>query len=92
MGVKFSFQSIQSYALDTYPTYAASVGAASTFVRSFAGFGFPLFSLYLYQKLDFSWGNSVLALVASVIGLPAPLLLWTFGPALRAKSPYAAGK
>jgi len=91
-GVKFSFQSIQSYALDVYPTYAASVSAASTFVRSFAGFGFPLFAPYLYQRLGFGWGNSVLALVAVVIGLPAPVLLWVFGPALRARSPYAAGE
>ena len=90
-GVKFGLQCTQLYALDVYPLYAASASAGSLFLRSLAGFAFPLFAPYLYQRLDFGWGNSLLALIALVIGLPVPFLLWTYGPYLRKRSPYAAG-
>lgn len=91
-GIKYGLQCTQLYALDVYPTYAASASAAGTFMRSLAGFGFPLFAPYLYQRLDYGWGNSVLALVAVMIGLPMPFLLWVYGPALRRRSPYSAGE
>ncbi|EMR61286.1 putative mfs multidrug transporter protein [Eutypa lata UCREL1] len=90
-GVKFALQCTQLYALDVYPTYAASASAASMFVRSLAGFAFPLFAPYLYQSLHFGWGNTVLALVELAIGVPAPFFLWFFGPSLRSRSTYAAG-
>ncbi|RYP82075.1 hypothetical protein DL770_005697 [Monosporascus sp. CRB-9-2] len=90
-GVKFALQCTQLYALDVYPTYAASASAASMFVRSLAGFAFPLFAPYLYLSLQFGWGNTLLALIALVLGVPAPFFLWYFGPSLRRRSPYAAG-
>lgn len=90
-GVKFALQCTQLYALDVYPTYAASASAASMFVKSLAGFAFPLFAPYLYQSLHFGWGNTVLALVELAIGVPAPFFLWFFGPSLRSRSTYAAG-
>lgn len=64
---------------------------AGTVLRSMAGFGFPLFGPYMYERLGYGWGNSVLALLAVVIGWPAPILLWKYGEKLRAKSPFAAG-
>ena len=91
-GVKFGLQSTQLYVLDVYPLYAASASAAATFLRSLAGFTFPLFAPYLYKRLDFGWGNSLLALVALTIGLPTPFLLWFQGPKLRRMSQYAAGE
>ena len=90
-GVKYGLQCTQLYALDVYPTYSASASAASMFLRSLAGFGFPLFAPYLYESLEFGWGNSVLALIALVIGVPVPFLLWFYGPTLRKRSQYAAG-
>ena len=91
VGVKIGTQCSQSYAVDAYTLYAASAGAAGTFLRSLAGFGFPLFAPYMYDALDYGWGNSLLAFVAIAIGLPAPLLLWKYGPYLRSRSTYAAG-
>lgn len=91
IGVKYTLQCTQLYALDVYPTWAASASAGSLFLRSLTGFAFPLWAPYLYRRLGFGWGNSVLALVATVVGVPVPVLLWRFGPGLRRRSPYAAG-
>ena len=91
VGMKIATQCTQTYGVDTYPLYAASAGAAAFFLRSLAGFAFPLFAPYMYARLDYGWGNSLIALIALVLGLPAPFLLWRYGPWLRAKSQYAAG-
>ncbi|KAJ5550609.1 hypothetical protein N7535_001447 [Penicillium sp. DV-2018c] len=87
----FAFQCIQTYFVDTYARYAASALAAGAFLRSLAGFGFPLFAPYMYSALGYGWGNSLLGFVAVVIGTLAPVFLWRFGEALRKKSTYAAG-
>ena len=91
VGMKIATQCTQTYGVDTYPLYAASAAAAGTFLRSLAGFSFPLFAPYMYQRLDYGWGNSLIAFLAIALGVPAPFALWRWGPWLRAKSPYAAG-
>ena len=85
------YQSIQTYVIDSYTKYAASAVASITFLRSIAGFAFPLFAPELYAQLGYGWGNSLLAFVAIAIGVPAPWLFWKYGARLRAKSQYAAG-
>lgn len=91
MGVIIGFQCIQGFIVDTYARYAASAVAAGTVLRSLAGFGFPLFAPSLYARLDYGWGNTLLAFVGVVIGWPGPILLWKYGPSLRAKSTFASG-
>ncbi|KAK9490126.1 major facilitator superfamily domain-containing protein [Lipomyces doorenjongii] len=91
IGTIVAFQCIQTYLVDAYTRYAASALAAATVLRSLAGFGFPLFAPTMCKALDYGWGNSVLAFVGIVLGVPAPLLLWRFGEPLRQKSPFAAG-
>jgi len=90
-GTMACFQCIQAYLVDTYTLYAASALAAATVLRSLAGFGFPLFAPRLFERLDYGWGTTLLAALAVLIGWPAPLLLWRYGEALRARSPFAAG-
>lgn len=90
-GVIIGFQCIQTYLVDSYTMYAASAIGAATVLRSSAGFGFPLFAPYMYNALDYGWGNSLLGFIAIGIGLPAPVLLWMFGKKLRERSPFAAG-
>ena len=85
------YQAIQTYVIDSYTKYAASAVASITFLRSIAGFAFPLFAPQLYGQLGYGWGNSLLAFIAIAIGVPAPWLFWTYGARLRAKSQYAAG-
>jgi hypothetical protein len=85
------FQCIQTYIVDSYSRYAASAMSAATVLRSLAGFGFPLFAPYMYRTLGNGWGNSLLALISLELGIPAPLLLWRFGQALRERSKFASG-
>ena len=90
-GVIIGFQCIQTYIVDSYTRYAASAVGAATVLRSLAGFGFPLFAPYMYAKLHYGWGNSLLAFLAIGIGFPAPFLLWKYGEKLRQRSTFAAG-
>lgn len=90
-GVIIGFQCIQTYIVDAYTRYAASAVGAATVLRSLAGFGFPLFAPYMYEKLHYGWGNTLLACIAVVLGWPAPILLWKFGDKLRKKSTFASG-
>jgi hypothetical protein len=91
-GTMIVFQGSQTYTIDTYTRYAASAMSAVTLLRSLAGFGFPLFGIDMYEALGLGWGNSLLGFIAVGIGLPAPVLLWRYGPAMRAKSQYSAGE
>ncbi|KAF2438730.1 MFS general substrate transporter [Karstenula rhodostoma CBS 690.94] len=90
-GVIISFQCIQTYLVDSYTRYAASAIAAATVLRSLAGFGFPLFAPAMFNALGYGWGNSLLGFIGIALGVPAPILLWKYGPTLRAKSQFAAG-
>ena len=85
------FQCIQMYIVDAYTAYAASAIAAAAVARALLAFVLPLAAPKLYATLDYGWGNSTLAFIAIALGVPSPLLLWKYGPMLRAKSPYAAG-
>jgi len=90
-GVIIGFQCIQTYIVDSYTRFAASAVGAATVLRSLAGFGFPLFAPYMYAKLEYGWGNSLLAFLAIGLGWPAPILLWLYGEKLRKRSTFAAG-
>ena len=85
-GFILSGQALAADIVDCYPqTQIASAYAASQLMRSIAAFAFPTFAPQMYQTLGYGWGNSVLGFVSCAIGLPAPLLLWKYGPALRAR-------
>lgn len=87
--------------------YSASALAATTSLRSMAAFGFPLFATNMYDAIGHGtytlsstspsnyhstgWGNTLLALVAFLVGGPGSLMLYLHGPRLRQLSPYAAG-
>lgn len=89
-GTMGCLQGMQTYIVDSYPTYAASAMAACAFLRSLAGFAFPLFAPYMYSGLGYGWGTSVLAFISIGVGIPAPFVFWIFGNKLRALSRYAA--
>lgn len=92
MGTLAAFQSVTTYLVDTYVQFAASAIAAVTILRSLMGFAFPLFAPYMYAKLEYGWGNTVLAIAAFVVGVPTPLLLWIFGERLRNASSMVSPK
>lgn len=77
------FQSIQLYLIDMNPRYSASaVGAAAVF-RSCFGFGFPLFGRAMYDKMGYGWANTMCGILAAVLGIPFPLLVFFYGKRVR---------
>lgn len=90
-GLILSFQCVQTYTIDTYERYAASATGAAAFVRTMAGFSFPLFAPGMYDALGIAVGNAVMAAVALVLGIVVPTLMWKYGAWLRSKSQYCSG-
>ncbi|KAJ3110229.1 hypothetical protein HK100_003108 [Physocladia obscura] len=89
--VNITFQALSVYTVDVYTMYSASALAAVGFLRSLAGFGFPLFAEDMYSKYGYGWANSILAFVGLAIGIPAPILLYMYGEKIRAQSKFASG-
>ncbi|KAG0649296.1 MFS transporter cpaT [Hyphodiscus hymeniophilus] len=85
-GMMGIFIPIQTYTIDSFPTFAASGIAALTVSRSIFGAFLPLAGPTMYASLGLGWGNSVLGFIA--IGLiPAPLLIYKFGGGIRKNHP-----
>ncbi|KAG2336185.1 multidrug resistance protein 4 [Suillus weaverae] len=84
-GLMTTFLPIQLYLVDTF-TYAASATAAASTFRSLLGFAFPLFGQQMFAVLDYGGGNSLLAGLAIVIGIPFPIWIYYAGERMRAKS------
>ena len=53
------------------------------------GFAFPLFGSQMYDSLGLGGGNSLLAGLAIVLGIPFPIFLWFYGERMRANSSLA---
>ncbi|KAH9899742.1 multidrug resistance protein 4 [Cubamyces lactineus] len=87
-GMMTTFLPIQLYLVDTF-TYAASALAAASVFRSMLGFAFPLFGSQMYDTLGLGGGNSLLAGLAIVLGIPFPIFLWFYGERMRARSSLA---
>lgn len=84
-GLILSFQCVQTYTIDTYERYTASATGAAAFVRTMAGFSFPLFAPGLFDKLGIAGGNGLLAGIALGLGIVVPTLMWRYGAWLRSK-------
>lgn len=87
-GMMATFLPIQLYLVDTFQFAASSLAAASVF-RSFFGFAFPLFGEQMFAALGYGGGNSLLAGLAIVIGIPFPIWLYFKGEQMRMNSKYA---
>ncbi|KAJ9619098.1 hypothetical protein H2204_012809 [Knufia peltigerae] len=82
LGLIGIFLAVQTYLVDCYPLYAASVTAANTVVRSLVGAFLPLAGRPLYSNLKLGWGNSVLAFIALAM-VPLPFIFMRYGARLR---------
>ncbi|KAG1860060.1 multidrug resistance protein 4 [Suillus subluteus] len=87
-GLMATFLPIQLYLVDTF-TYAASATAAASALRSLLGFAFPLFGQQMFAVLGYGGGNSLLAGLAIVIGIPFPIWIYYAGERMRARSSLA---
>ncbi|ETI26009.1 hypothetical protein G647_02786 [Cladophialophora carrionii CBS 160.54] len=82
LGLIGIFLAVQTYLVDCYPLFAASVTAANTVVRSLTGAFLPLAGRPLYSSLGLGWGNSVLGFIALAM-VPLPFVFMKFGARLR---------
>ncbi len=83
------FGTLQTYIIDSYPTFAASGVAAITVCRSLFGALLPLAGPPMYEALGYGWGNSLLGFVTLAL-IPMPMLLSRFGGRLRQNSSLKA--
>lgn len=81
---------LQIYLIDSYISYAASVVAAVTVLRSIAGAMLPLAGLSMYNHVGLGWGNSILAFLALLLA-PVPIVFRYYGAQIRAKCPDNLG-
>jgi hypothetical protein len=72
----------QTYLVDAYTIYAASVTASATVLRSLVGALLPLAGNAMYDALGVGWGTSLLGFI-SVAFIPVPLIFWKFGERIR---------
>ena len=71
--------------------YANSAIAANTFLRSFAGAGFPLFAVQMYHTLGVDWATSLLAFLCLAM-VPIPVLFYVYGKTVRNWSKFSPVK
>ncbi|KAJ4421534.1 hypothetical protein N0V82_003672 [Gnomoniopsis sp. IMI 355080] len=88
-GTNVSFYCVNQYLIDAYAVHAASALGAATILRGVFGFVIPLIAPKMFLQLGFGIGNSILAVVAVVVGLPCFFLIWRWGSVLRGKSLFA---
>ncbi|KAK1753940.1 transporter mfs1 [Echria macrotheca] len=84
-----SYQCISAYVADAYGLHSASASAACALLRSLMAFVFPLFVPALFGNLGYGLGGSLLAGVAGLVGIPAPVIIWFYGERLRRASRLA---
>ncbi|EUC36112.1 hypothetical protein COCCADRAFT_23995 [Bipolaris zeicola 26-R-13] len=87
-GCMVPFWQGMSYLIDCYGFYSNSAIAVNTFIRSFAGAFFPLFTHAMYHNLGVPWATSLLAFIC-VAFIPVPILFYVYGARIRAKSKWA---
>ncbi|KAJ5936310.1 hypothetical protein N7454_005608 [Penicillium verhagenii] len=87
-GIFVIFLQCFNYLIDSYLTFAASVFAANTIMRSAVGATFPLFAKQMFKNLGVQWAGTLLGCLALIM-VPIPLAFMKFGPTLRKKSKFA---
>jgi hypothetical protein len=77
---------VQTYLIDAFTKYAASVTAAGTILRSLVSAVLPSAGQTLYDKLGIGWGNSLLGFLALAMA-PIPWIFWKYGERIRTRKP-----
>ncbi|KAH8652629.1 major facilitator superfamily domain-containing protein [Tricladium varicosporioides] len=90
MGVYICSGCVSVYTIDAYTRYSASAISTNLVARSLTAALFPLFAPYMFDKLGFGLGATVLAGGFALFGTAVVLILWFYGENLRARSRYCA--
>jgi hypothetical protein len=79
---------VDAFAFAAGATPALSLAPEAAMFQSLLGLGFvfPLFGQDMYVKLGYGKGNSLLAALAIVIGIPFPIWIWYKGEDIRQRS------
>jgi MFS family permease len=77
-------QAVYAYQLAEFGERSASAMAASSLLQNVIGFLLPIWAPKVYESLGYGWGNSLVALVMLVVGLPMAAVLWCWGERIRA--------
>lgn len=88
MGTFLIYDSTWEYLSDTYEEYASSALAACSFLRNMWAGVFPLFGVYAYGGMKPQNMTSILAGIATVLGV-VPFVLFFHGEKIRARSKMA---
>lgn len=81
-GLMVTIIPIDTYLVDAFTLYSASVTAAGKVLSSFAGALLPLIGPPLYARLGLGWGNSLLGFIA-LLFMPVTLVFIYFGERIR---------
>ncbi|KAJ5609100.1 MFS general substrate transporter [Penicillium herquei] len=81
-GLMCVFLCINTYLVDSYIQFAASVTAANAVTRSLVGCFLPLAGPSMYDTLGLGWGNSLLAFIALAF-CAFPVFLSRYGARIR---------
>lgn len=79
---------IAVYTEEAYMVFSASALAGLGLSRNVFGAVLPLVGVPMFEKLDYQWAGTIVAVIAVLLA-PIPFVLERYGPDLRAKSPFA---
>ncbi|PVH97402.1 MFS general substrate transporter [Periconia macrospinosa] len=86
LGVMYNFMPVQMYVVDSFTIYSVSATGAVGIIRSIITTVFPLAGDPLYARLDYGWGNTLLAFIA-LTSLPMAIIFIIYGERWRLRYP-----
>lgn len=82
------YLAVFTYLADCYGPFASSSLAGQSLCRNLMGMAFPLFTQQMFNKLTYKWANTLFGCIA-VVMIPIPIILFTYGPKIRARSKFS---
>ncbi|KAF2169147.1 hypothetical protein M409DRAFT_52432 [Zasmidium cellare ATCC 36951] len=87
-GILCIFITSYQYIIDSYEIYAASALSSITLIRYIAAGGMTIVGIPFYENMGVHYTLTILACL-SIPLVPAPYILYKYGPWIRSKSKYA---
>ncbi|KAG6826092.1 hypothetical protein H0H92_001151 [Tricholoma furcatifolium] len=79
---------VSDYTVESYGPMASSAVTGQSFARENICGLLALVGVYFYENVGFQWASTILAILATLMGL-FPFLFYRYGPVIRRKSRYA---
>lgn len=88
LGYALNVNSLLTYLIDSYASYASSANAASSVTRQLMGAALPFAAVPMYRSLGIGLGNTILGTFACAFAL-IPLMFWRYGAKILEHSRFA---